>query len=117
MTKLIDAALDLSVQVRPHDHEAVRLDGATCGKSECWYVLEAAAGSALWLGWQRPTSRGFLSAELALCGPARVSPYGFNGAADFCPRICLRWAPAAAGGQLQWGRGFLSAEFRRHGGA
>ncbi len=65
LTKLIDAAGDLSVQVHPDDREAARLDGAANGKSECWYVLEAAASSALWLGWRRPTTPAEIRERIA----------------------------------------------------
>jgi mannose-6-phosphate isomerase len=57
LTKLIDAHEALSVQVHPDDAYAERVEHQPVGKTECWYVLEAAPGASLVLGWQRATSR------------------------------------------------------------
>ena len=58
LTKLIDAHQALSVQVHPGDEYARRVEHQPNGKTECWYVLEAAPGAAIVLGWNRDTSRG-----------------------------------------------------------
>ncbi len=55
LTKFIDAAGDLSIQVHPDDAYAAAnepaVNGAPCrGKSECWYILWAAPGAKLVLG-------------------------------------------------------------------
>ncbi len=50
LVKLLDAADDLSVQVHPNDEEAIRLEGESYGKTECWYVVEAEPGAELILG-------------------------------------------------------------------
>ncbi|HVL23111.1 MAG TPA: type I phosphomannose isomerase catalytic subunit [Thermomicrobiales bacterium] len=48
LVKLIDAAENLSIQVHPDDDGARPLD--RLGKTEAWYVLDAAPGSKLYLG-------------------------------------------------------------------
>jgi mannose-6-phosphate isomerase len=51
LAKLIDPAAWLSVQVHPDDATARRLEGpGAVGKSEAWYVLDAAPGAELLLG-------------------------------------------------------------------
>jgi len=57
LTKIIDAQESLSVQVHPDDDYARRVEGQPNGKAECWYVLEAEPGAALFLGWTRDTDR------------------------------------------------------------
>jgi mannose-6-phosphate isomerase len=49
LVKLLFPAEKLSVQVHPDDAQARAL-GETRGKTECWYVLEAAPGAAVALG-------------------------------------------------------------------
>ena len=51
LVKLIDAEENLSIQVHPNDAEAARL-GDRLGKTECWYILDAAPGAAIYLGLQ-----------------------------------------------------------------
>ncbi len=57
LTKLIDARAALSVQVHPDDAYARRVEHEPNGKTECWYVLRAAPGAEIVLGWARDTSR------------------------------------------------------------
>lgn len=56
LTKLIDARDVLSVQVHPNDEFARRLEHQPYGKTECWYIIDAAPGSALTYGFARDTS-------------------------------------------------------------
>ncbi|MDR0198014.1 MAG: class I mannose-6-phosphate isomerase [Oscillospiraceae bacterium] len=56
LIKLIDAADDLSIQVHPNDEQAAK-DG-DWGKTEMWYVVDAAPGSELIYGFNRRLSRG-----------------------------------------------------------
>lgn len=49
LIKFIDAAENLSIQVHPDDAEAAQL-GDRLGKTECWYVLDAAPGAVVYLG-------------------------------------------------------------------
>ena len=57
LTKFIDARRNLSVQVHPDDAYARRVEHQENGKTECWYILEAGADAALYLGWNRATDR------------------------------------------------------------
>lgn len=52
LVKFIDAHQDLSVQVHPDDALALQRHG-TRGKSEMWYVVDAAEGARLCSGWSR----------------------------------------------------------------
>lgn len=56
LIKLIDAAKDLSVQVHPSDAYA-RSKGFTFGKTEMWYIIDAAPDAFIYLGFARDTSR------------------------------------------------------------
>lgn len=49
LTKFIDAAKNLSVQVHPCDEYALRHEGQY-GKCEMWYIIDAAPGAGLYLG-------------------------------------------------------------------
>lgn len=55
LTKFIDAAQPLSVQVHPTDEYALAHEGQY-GKSELWYILAAQEGAFLYLGMKRDTS-------------------------------------------------------------
>ena len=55
LTKFIDAKQNLSVQVHPSDDYALKNEGQF-GKCEMWYILEAAEGAGLYLGFEKKTS-------------------------------------------------------------
>lgn len=55
LVKLIDAEKDLSVQVHPSDETACPEKGER-GKAEMWYVVDAAPGASLYMGFQRDTT-------------------------------------------------------------
>lgn len=57
LTKIIDARQALSVQVHPDDAYAQRVEHEPNGKTECWYILDAAPDAELVLGWSRDTTR------------------------------------------------------------
>ena len=57
LTKIIDARQPLSVQVHPGDAYARDVEHQPCGKTECWYVLEAEPDAKIVLGWNRDTTR------------------------------------------------------------
>ena len=57
LTKIIDAQASLSVQVHPDDAYAQRVEHQVNGKTECWYIMDAAPGAELVMGWTRDTSR------------------------------------------------------------
>jgi mannose-6-phosphate isomerase len=59
LTKFLFTSDKLSVQVHPDDEQA-RKTGQPCGKTECWYVLEAKPGAQVALGLKPGTTlRGF----------------------------------------------------------
>ena len=49
LTKILDARMDLSVQVHPDDSYAMEHEHEL-GKTECWYIIEAEEGSELIYG-------------------------------------------------------------------
>ena len=51
LVKFIDAKKDLSIQVHPNDEMAQREHGKM-GKSEMWYIIDAAPGSYLYAGFK-----------------------------------------------------------------
>jgi mannose-6-phosphate isomerase len=51
LVKLLDAGENLSVQVHPHDAYVARHPGARL-KTESWYVMDAAPGAELFLGFE-----------------------------------------------------------------
>ena len=53
LIKFIDAAKDLSVQVHPTDEYAAEHENGQSGKSELWYVLDAAEDAKLVYGFQQ----------------------------------------------------------------
>ena len=55
LTKFIDAKQNLSVQVHPSDAYALENEGQF-GKCEMWYILEAAEGAGLYLGFEKETT-------------------------------------------------------------
>lgn len=56
LIKLIDARDDLSVQVHPNDEWAKKRHDCF-GKNEMWYIVDAAKGAKLYLGFKRKVSR------------------------------------------------------------
>lgn len=57
LIKFIDASRDLSVQVHPTDEYASVHEEGESGKSEMWYVLDAAPGAELIFGLKQDMSR------------------------------------------------------------
>lgn len=57
LIKFIDASRDLSVQVHPTDEYALANEEGDSGKSEMWYVLDAAPGAELVFGLKQDMSR------------------------------------------------------------
>lgn len=55
LIKIIDAQDDLSIQVHPDDAYAAEHENGACGKTECWYVLDAAEGAAIVIGHNAKT--------------------------------------------------------------
>ena len=65
LTKIIDACAALSVQVHPDDAYAQRVEHQPVGKTECWYILQAANDAELVLGWTRDTDRAEFERRVA----------------------------------------------------
>ena len=57
LVKLIDAKLDLSVQVHPDDDYAYMHENGEQGKTELWYVLHAEKGARLIYGFKHDVSK------------------------------------------------------------
>ncbi|HVG26894.1 MAG TPA: type I phosphomannose isomerase catalytic subunit [Acidobacteriaceae bacterium] len=53
LMKLLFPREKLSVQVHPNDEEAKAI-GESCGKTECWYILEAEPGAEVAVGFREP---------------------------------------------------------------
>ncbi len=68
LVKLLDAAQDLSVQVHPADGDP-RLGDGESGKPESWLVLEADAGSGIYLGFRDGVDRAEVERCIAGQGP------------------------------------------------
>ncbi len=54
LIKFIDAQDWLSVQVHPDDARAAELEGQPRGKTECWYIIDAAPDSQIAYGFAEP---------------------------------------------------------------
>jgi mannose-6-phosphate isomerase len=63
LMKIILPMQKLSVQVHPDDQRARKM-GLPCGKTECWYVLSAAAGAKVALGLRPGTDRAEVEAAI-----------------------------------------------------
>jgi len=57
IVKFIDAAGDLSIQVHPDDEYAARYENGQRGKTEVWYVVDAAKDAELIYGFMRDIDR------------------------------------------------------------
>ena len=66
LAKFIDAADRLSIQVHPDDAYAHRHETATGfhGKTEAWYILQAAPGASVIYGVAQPSSRAEVAAAV-----------------------------------------------------
>ncbi len=57
LVKLLDAKQALSVQVHPDDDYAKEFENGQSGKSELWYILDAAKGSGIVYGLRRSAEK------------------------------------------------------------
>ncbi len=64
LLKFIDAADRLSVQVHPSDEQARQMGLGDNGKTEAWYILDAAAGSRVYAGLKDGVGRTELERAL-----------------------------------------------------
>lgn len=63
LVKMLFTAAPLSVQVHPTD-AAAWSDGEVSGKNEAWYILEADANAAVWVGFLAPITPAGLRAAV-----------------------------------------------------
>lgn len=80
LVKYLFTSEKLSVQVHPGDEDA-RRSGLCGGKSECWYVLDAAPGATLGIGLRHPV------------GEAQLREAALNGTLE----PLIDWKPVKAG--------------------
>lgn len=64
LVKLIDARKDLSVQVHPNDEYAMKYENGSLGKTEMWYVVDAAKDASLIYGFHHDMDRAVLKKSL-----------------------------------------------------
>lgn len=64
LVKFLNCESQLSVQVHPDDADARRLRGASCGKREVWWILEAAPGAWIDFGFKHGTTLDAIRAAL-----------------------------------------------------
>ncbi|MFS0783655.1 mannose-6-phosphate isomerase, class I [Bacillus sp. 1P06AnD] len=60
LTKILDANMDLSVQVHPDDAYAKEHENGELGKTECWYILDCKPGASLIYGHSAKTKEEFI---------------------------------------------------------
>ncbi|MEC1290495.1 mannose-6-phosphate isomerase, class I [Bacillus mojavensis] len=60
LVKVLDANMDLSVQVHPDDHYAMVYENGDLGKTECWYIIDCKEGAELILGHHAGTKEEFI---------------------------------------------------------
>ncbi len=65
LCKFIDAQDHLSVQVHPNDDQAQQGGYGPCGKTECWYIVDAAPGAEIIAGFKPGVTKDVLLAHLA----------------------------------------------------
>jgi mannose-6-phosphate isomerase len=65
LAKFIDARQQLSVQVHPDDRYAAAYEGGKLGKTECWYILEAAPDATVVYGLRERCSPEQVRAAIA----------------------------------------------------
>lgn len=65
LIKFIDAKKDLSVQVHPTDEYAARYENGQMGKTEMWYVLDAAKDARLIYGFHHDADREAVRQSIA----------------------------------------------------
>jgi mannose-6-phosphate isomerase len=92
LIKIILPKQKLSVQVHPDDQSARRM-GLPCGKTECWYVLSAAAGAKVALGLRPGTVRAKVEASIHAMNMEQL----------------LNWIPVQAGDMIYVDAGTVHA--------
>ncbi|MEH7109040.1 mannose-6-phosphate isomerase, class I [Bacillus sp. JJ1764] len=60
LTKILDANMDLSVQVHPDDAYAKVNENGELGKTECWYIIDCKEGAEMIFGHTAQTKKEFI---------------------------------------------------------
>jgi mannose-6-phosphate isomerase len=60
MTKILDANMDLSIQVHPNDSYAQENENGELGKTECWYIIDCNEEAEIILGHHAKTKAEFI---------------------------------------------------------
>ncbi|ETI67531.1 mannose-6-phosphate isomerase [Neobacillus vireti LMG 21834] len=60
LTKILDANMDLSVQVHPDDAYAKTHENGELGKTECWYIIDCKEGADMIFGHNAQTKEEFI---------------------------------------------------------
>jgi mannose-6-phosphate isomerase len=60
LTKILDANMDLSVQVHPDDEYATTYENGELGKTECWYILYCKEGAEMIFGHNAKTKEDLI---------------------------------------------------------
>ncbi|WP_053367732.1 mannose-6-phosphate isomerase, class I [Bacillus sp. FJAT-27245] len=61
LTKILDANMDLSVQVHPDDTYAKANENGELGKTECWYIIDCKEGAEMIFGHNARTKEELVS--------------------------------------------------------
>ncbi|MEW8986688.1 MAG: type I phosphomannose isomerase catalytic subunit, partial [Bacillus sp. (in: firmicutes)] len=59
LTKILDANMDLSVQVHPDDTYALVNEKGELGKTECWYIIDCKDDAEMIFGHKAQTKKEF----------------------------------------------------------
>lgn len=97
--KFLDAQQTLSVQVHPDDVRAARLDPPDYGKTEAWYVIDAAPGGMIFAGLKRGFDRDAMARELHR-GTVVMCLHRFAAAVGDCVFLPAGMIHAIGGGLL-----------------
>lgn len=60
LTKILDANMDLSVQVHPNDAYAMKNENGELGKTECWYIIDCKENAEMIFGHNALTKDEFI---------------------------------------------------------
>jgi mannose-6-phosphate isomerase len=99
LVKFLDACDRLSVQVHPDDEKAARLWPGEAGKTEAWFVLEAAPGSRIYAGLRPGIGERELRAALE-AGTVSECLHHFEPRAGDCIFLPAGTVHAVGGGVL-----------------
>lgn len=85
LVKLLDAHEWLSVQTHPNDELAAELEGQPRGKTECWFILEAAPGAQIVYGFRDGVGESDVRAAVSGGTMRDILNFASVKAGDFIP--------------------------------